>query len=222
MDGNRRWARKHCLPAPSGHKEGLARIDNVIDFCIEQRIEHLSLYTLSLENLAERSSYELSVLFSIIEQESVRFLAESKKKNIRISFVGKRDSFPPSLVPIIINLEQETAYNTDLHVYLFFCYGSRQEIISAVKQLASQIKSGTVNQPEITIKLFEEQLWTSGIPEPDVIVRTGGAHRLSNFMLYQAAYAEFYFIDCLWPDITKEYLHQALSFFTGCKRNFGT
>jgi undecaprenyl diphosphate synthase len=222
MDGNRRWAQRNLLAAIAGHKKGMEKISEVIDFCLAKNILHLSLYTLSLENLKERSSVELSAMFNLFKQGFQRILQECIAKNVRVRFVGERSLFPTLLTAEIEQLEQDTKTHVALHVNLLFCYGARQEIVYGIKQLCEKIQAGIVRTEDISHELLAQQLWTNGTPEPDIILRTGGVHRLSNCMLYQAAYSEFYFLDCFWPDITQNDLQGAWNFFASCKRNFGT
>lgn len=221
MDGNRRWAKQHFAAAITGHQKGMEKISQVIDFCLEKRISYLSLYTLSLENVRERSQAELSTLFRLFEEVWERILQESLQKNVRICFIGDRAAFPPSLVAPIERLERDTAHNGMLRVNILFCYGARQEIVHGIKLLFDKIKNGLLNKDDICHELFIQQLWTNGTPEPDIIIRTGGVRRLSNFMLYQAAYSEVYFLDCFWPEITHDHLQEVWDFFGSCKRNFG-
>jgi undecaprenyl diphosphate synthase len=130
--------------------------------------------------------------------------------------------FPKSIQPIIDEIELATQHFNALQINFLFCYGSRQEIIGGIKSLIKKIKAGLISEDEISEESFFQHLWTANIPEPDLIIRTGGAVRLSNFLLYQAAYSEFYFLDCFWPDIQEQHLVGALNYFNECKRNFGT
>ncbi len=130
--------------------------------------------------------------------------------------------FPEKVRPICERIEAETAHLNKLQLNFLFCYGAQQEIIGGIKKLVHDIKAGKLSEDDISREVFQNYLWTSGIPEPDLIVRTGGVKRLSNFLLYQAAYSEFYFLDCLWPDITNEHLNGALNFFNESQRNAGT
>lgn len=220
MDGNRRWAKKNFLQAVIGHKMGGDATQTVIDFCLEKSIPYLSLFAFSLENF-NRSPDELKHLFSLFEDEGRRFLHENEQKQIAIRFVGDRTQFPPLLMPLIERIERETAGGSRLHLNILFCYGARQEMVSAVKKLLVQVQAGRIAPAEITEELLAKQLWLANAPEPDLIIRTGGAKRLSNFLLYQAAYTELYFLDCLWPDITTADLEGALQFFKESQRNFG-
>lgn len=220
MDGNRRWAHKQGLLSWLGHKSGLSSVRRVIDFCLEKKIEHLSLYTFSIENL-KRSQDEQHYLFEVLAQEAFGDLAEFKRKNIRIRFVGNRSLFPHSIIHLCEVMEAETATCFALQVNFLLCYGGQQEIVDAAQRIVVAVKSGDLKESEITPAVFETFLWTAGIPSPNLIIRTGGDNRLSNFLLFQCAYSELYFIDCLWPDISTEELESALIYYDKCRKNCG-
>lgn len=220
MDGNRRWARK-CGRMPSyGHKEGVETVKRVIQFCFDNQISYLSLYTFSIENF-KRSPEEVGYLFQLLAQSVQEGLPEFLQRGIRIRFVGDRSLFPAELMRVCADVEEKTAMMNTLTLNFLFCYGSQQEIISGVKAIIAQIKKGLLNEQDITCESFNDFLWTNGIPAPDLIIRTGGVKRLSNFMLYQSAYSEFYFLDCLWPELSTHDLQQAVNFFNNCQRNVG-
>lgn len=220
MDGNRRWAKQNGLPATKGHYEGAQAVKRVINFCLEKGISYLSLYTFSVENF-KRSETEKTFLFDLLAQETLAEVDTLKKKNVRIRFVGDRTLFPAHLIPVCEQVEQETEHCEKLQINLLFCYGACQEIVHGIKQVVHDIKAGLLAQDALSEDSFKRYLWTDGIPDPDIIVRTGGAQRLSNFLLYQAAYSELYFFDCMWPEIDTEHLERMLLFFNQCKRNFG-
>ncbi|MEX0939938.1 MAG: polyprenyl diphosphate synthase [Candidatus Babeliales bacterium] len=221
MDGNRRWAKKNSLRPWLGHRKGAESIREVIKFCLNNNIHYLSLFTFSIENF-NRSKQECTYLFNLITQEAQNHLGEFIQNGIRVRFIGNRALFPESTKSIIEQLEHKTEQNTQLNVNFLFCYGARQEIIDAIKMVVRKVKAGLLAEDEISEASFFDYLWTRGVPEPDLIIRTGGAVRLSNFLLYQSAYSEFYFLDCLWPDISQVHLQKALGYFNDCKRNFGS
>ena len=221
MDGNRRWARQRGILPWYGHRRGAETVRVAIDFCLEHAIEHLSLYAFSLENF-KRPAQENEYLFQLLAQEIKAVQVECEKLHVRICFIGDRTLFPTSLVNLCDQLEERTASFDRMQLNVLFCYGARSEIVSAVKKIATKISAGQLSEQDLSPELIEEHLWTSGIPAPELIVRTGGARRLSNFLLYQAAYSELYFLDCLWPDLTKEHLQNAVTYFHSCRRNFGT
>ncbi len=221
MDGNRRWAKqKNWLPW-HGHRQGMQAARRVIDFCLAQSIPYLSLYTFSQENF-KRPARELHFLFNILIQEMKQTLLEEfKAKGVRVCFVGDRSLFPKQVLPVCEDIEEQTKDLSALRVNLLFCYGGRQEIIHGIKSIIRKVKDGQLADDEISEDLLERHLWTSGIPEPDIIVRTGGVKRLSNFFLFKAAYSEFFFLDCLWPDLMKDHLQKVVQSFYERRRNFG-
>lgn len=221
MDGNRRWAKKNSLQSFRGHRMGAEAIQRVVAFCLHHKIRYLSLYTFSLENF-NRSIEERSYFFNLIKSKGPKQLDEFLKNKVRVRFIGDRKMFPSQTVSAIEYLEENTKHCTALDLNFLFCYGARQEIVSGIKQLIGEIKKGVISEEEITEKNFYNYLWTAQIPEPDLIIRTGGAFRLSNFLLYQAAYSELYFTECLWPEISEKNLQDALDFFYTTKRNFGS
>lgn len=220
MDGNRRWAMQQGLLSWFGHRKGLDAVTRVIDFCLEKKIEYLSLYTFSIENL-QRNADEQHYLFEVLAQEALQEFEQFKRKNICIRFVGDHALFPANIKNICQNIEQETSSGTSLQVNFLLCYGGRQEIADTAKRIAQQVAQNNLKLDDITPDLFETFLWTSGTPSPDLIIRTGGDNRLSNFLLFQCAYSELYFLDCLWPNISDEHLKAAITYYDNCRKNFG-
>lgn len=221
MDGNRRWAKKHGLFAWEGHKEGIEAAKRAINFCLDHSIEYLSLYLFSIENF-KRSQKEQYFIFNVLPpQVADSLLRLLKERNVRIRFIGDRNLFPQSIRPFIDRFESETKDNTALKLNMLFCYGGRQEIVYGVKKIAQKIKSGDLTEDQITEELLEQSLWMGEFPQPDLIVRTSGLSRISNFLLYQGAYSEWRFLDCLWPEIQEEHLQKAVSGFKTIQRNFG-
>lgn len=220
MDGNRRWAKKRLLTPWKGHQEGVEAVQRTIEFCVQKQIRYLSLYTFSLENF-KRSEQEKNYLFGTIAKQAYKRLPELIKQGVRVCFIGDRALFPKDIVPTVNKVEEQTKHLDRLQVNLLFCYGAQQEIAHAVKKLFSKIKSGAISEDQLSAKLLSEHLWTHGIPEPDLIIRTGGRKRLSNFLLFQAAYSELYFLDCLWPDIRQQDLEHAIYSFEEIQRNHG-
>jgi undecaprenyl diphosphate synthase len=220
MDGNRRWAKKQGLKAFYGHGEGVKTIERAIDFCLANSIVHLSLYTLSLENL-KRAPEELQYLLNLLVNEGKKHLIQAVEKGARIKFIGDRTKFPEQSRATIEEIEQKTLGGTRLQVNLLFCYGGQQEIVQATKALIAKVQAGELQLEQLNEQLFQEHLWTAGIPAPDLYIKTGGRQRLSNFLLYQSAYSELYFLDCLWPELEAQHLQQAVSYYDSCQRNFG-
>ncbi len=222
MDGNRRWAKKKGWLPFDGHREGVRTAQRVVDFCLQQSIPYLSLYTFSLENF-RRPQEEQNFLFKILFKEiREKLVSELQKKNVRISFIGDQSLFPEAVRKECDEIEAMTATAHALHVNLLFCYGGRQEIVDGVKKIAARIQEGTLSPAELTDTLFENYLWTAGTPAPEIIIRTGGVQRLSNFLLFQAAYSELFFLECLWPELTNHHLTEVIESFHQRQRNFGT
>lgn len=222
MDGTRRWAKKQGLQSAAGYREGgFAAVKRAILFCVTRNIKYLSLYTFSLENF-RRPQYEQDILFDTIVSEGANALPFFTEHNIRVRFVGDRTLFPERVIPTCQSIEEQTQNNTGCTVNILFCYGARQEMICGIKKLVHQVKAGLLKEEEISEEVFAQCLWTQETPEPDLIIRTSGVKRLSNFLLFQAAYSEFYFLDCLWPEITEDHLIEATASFFATRRNFGT
>lgn len=220
MDGNRRWALARGMKAMLGHQQGAKAIECAIKFCLESGIDYLSLYTFSLENF-QRSSEEKEYIFGMMVQELEQRLDSFIEKNIKIKFIGDRTLFPAQVMPTCRKVEQATENCNKLVLNFLFCYGAQQEIMEAVRKLVRKVKSGEIGEADLSEKDFEQCLWSAGTPVPDLIIRTGGRQRLSNFLLYQAAYSEFCFLDCLWPDITIDHFKNVLTNFENSTRNFG-
>jgi undecaprenyl diphosphate synthase len=219
-DGNRRWAAKNKLKSVFGHKKGLDAVKVAIKVCIKNGIKYLSIYTFSLENF-NRSEEEKSYLFELLINELAAQLPEFKKEGIRIRFIGDKNYFPRGVFQTIQTAEQETKDLDRLNLNLLFCYGSKGEIVHATRSLAQKVKSGEIKVEDIDENTLSNFLWTSGMPDPDLIIRTSGLSRLSNFLLYQSAYSEFMFLDCFWPEVNEPILQKCVDNFTQIQRNFG-
>ena len=219
MDGNRRWSKQNGLI--QSHSQGIDAAHRAIEFCITRKTPYLSLFAFSLENF-KRSSQEVSYLFDLMVQEIYAQKQSLIEKGIKIRFIGDATQFPALVGEVCHQLEQETMHGNALQVNVLICYGARQELCDATRRIAHAVEQGVLKAYDITPELFETYLWTAHIPHPDLIIRTGYAHRLSNFLLYQAAYAELYFLDCYWPAITETDFANAYTYFEQCKRNFGT
>ena len=221
MDGNRRWAKKHGMFAYKGYSEGLEAIKKVIGFCIKKKIKFLSLYAFSSENF-RRSDEEKGFLFDLaVKKGGKGFLSDLIKNGVAVKFVGDLQLFPKDVRETCIEMEQETSHCKTLIINMLFGYGARQEIVSASKKMARDLASKKISEEDISEESFKKYLWTNGTPDPEVIVRTGLVKRLSNFLLYQAAYSELYFPNCLWPEIEEEHLQQIWDDYHGVKKNFG-
>lgn len=213
MDGNRRWARLRNKPAWYGHQQGAEKIQTILEFCKKNKIAYVTLYAFSLENF-KRSSVEKSALFSILKQYAQHKAQELKEHNIKIRMLGDLSLLPADVQKACEFVEQQTAHCTGLQCNFLLAYGAQQEL-----QYAAQHMAQDQTRKE---KQLQDYVWTAGIPEPDLIIRTGNVQRLSNFLLYQAAYAEIRFLPVLWPDITQQHLQQVLASYQEAVRNFGT
>jgi len=220
-DGNRRWAAANKLQTFLGHRKGKDSVKSAITVCIKNNINHLSIYTFSLENF-NRSEEEKNYLFSMLVQELTDTLPEMMKKGVRIRFIGDASYFPEQTKEMINTTQEETKNNDKLNLNLFFCYGAKQEMVHAARALAKQVKDGKLNIDDINEKTISDHLWTAGIPDPDLMIRTSDAVRISNFLLYQSAYTEFKFLNCFWPEVTENLLQKCIDDFNGVKRNFGS
>jgi len=216
MDGNRRWATKQGKPPWVGHKAGATTIKRVVKLCLDQKIEHLSLYTFSLENF-NRSEIERSYLFDIIMQQAEDFLLQFVEQGIKIKFIGNLSLFPNGVQKVCKRLQEKTINGTQLQLNFLFGYGGRQEIFAAAQLLAQDLVAGK----SITQDVFESHLWTAGTPDPDLIIRTGGVERLSNFLLYQGAYSEIRFSKTFWPDLKEEEILEFIESSVKVQKNIG-
>lgn len=221
MDGNRRWARQRGWLPWYGHKEGAESIKTVIEFCIEKQIQYVSLYTFSAENL-QRPADEKKYLFDFLVMQIKNNVTELIAKGVQVRFIGDRSLFPETVLPTCELIEEQTKELTTLQLNFLFCYGSQQELLHGIKAITQQVAQGDLSPDAITHQTIKQSLWLGDIPEPEVIIRTGGFKRLSNFLLYQAAYSELYFLDCLWPELRKQDLQNVFDNFVDCRRNFGT
>ena len=216
MDGNGRWAAARGLRRSDGHRAGTLRVRPVAEACIDAGIRHLTVYALSTENWS-RPRDEIEVLLSLLGE---RLQAERKaifENRICIRVLGSMDPLPPALRLAVRKMQRATANFDRLVLNIAFNYGGRAEIVRAAKALLQE----RIDPEDVTEDLFERYLYTSDQPDPDLIIRTGGEQRLSNFLLWQAAYAEFYWTPALWPDFDDAELHKALEEFAGCQRRYG-
>lgn len=220
MDGNRRWARDRGLMPLEGYREGSKTIESVIDACLAKGVKYLTLYLFSIENF-RRSEQEKTQLFSLLAAEAENKIPSSNEKGVRIRFVGEKSLFPQEVSDICQRVENETAHNANLTMNLLFCYGGQQEIIRGVKECVDAVNKGILSLDDLNEKTFNSFLWLGDIPAPDLIVRTGGCTRLSNFLSYQNAYSELAFLDHNWPDLTTGDVHSLIDSFGDKSRNFG-
>jgi len=220
MDGNGRWAAKRGLPRSFGHKKGAETVKEITRAAGEAGIRFLTLYAFSTENW-QRSPEEVSTLMGLLRQYLKTDLQELRKNNVRIRFIGERDMLDADIVAAMEKLEAETAVNDGLTLCIALSYGSRQEIVNAAKKAAALVQKGDMSVEDIDVKLFSDMLYTKDIPDPDLLIRTSGEQRLSNYLLWQLAYTEFYFTPTFWPDFNKNELTDIINDFKTRERRYG-
>jgi len=219
MDGNGRWAKKRGLPRIFGHRQGAKSVERVVRACAEMGIEVLTLYAFSTENWA-RPKKEIKALMSLLGQFLDEKIAELKKNNIKLRTIGNIGELPEVVQKKLKQAIRETEKNSRLTLNLALNYGSRTEIIEAVKRISELVKAGELSPAQIDEKVFSEHLYTAGIPDPDLLIRTSGESRLSNFLLWQISYTEIYVTRTLWPDFRKSDLLKAIADFQHRRRRF--
>ena len=220
MDGNGRWARKRGRPRIFGHKAGADRIDEIVRVCPDLGVKYLSLYAFSTENW-RRPENEVNFLIKLFAKKIKNKTDEMKKEGVRVRFLGDRTAFPKTLRNLMAYCESETASCRKINVALCLNYGSRDEILRAVRRISEEVRAGKLEPPRITEDLFNQYLDTRDLPPPDLIIRTSGELRLSNFLLFQSAYAELCFTQTLWPDFSVREFTSVLAAFKERKRRFG-
>ena len=220
LDGNGRWAKNKHMPRTYGHTVGSKVVERTVEDASDIGIKYLTVYVFSTENW-KRSQDEVSMLFSLIERYLRSLIKKSKKNNVRCRVIGRRDNMSSSMLQVIEKLEEETKDNTGLTFTLAINYGGRDEITRAVQGLAQDVKDGKLNAEDITESTISDYLDTSGMPDPDLLIRTGGDERLSNYLPWQLTYTEFYFTPVLWPAFTKNDLIDAVIKYNGRDRRFG-
>lgn len=220
LDGNGRWAKKRSKPRTFGHRKGAYNVRDIAIECQNLGIEYITLFCFSTENW-NRPKDEVNYLMN----QPIRYYKKYKEKlwnsNYRIKFIGRRDRIPSSMKEIMNELEEKTKNHTGLTITLCIDYGSFDEITTAVKNIATLVKNDTISIDDITPNLIENNLFTKDYPKLDLLIRTSGECRISNFLLWQLGYAELYFTNVLWPDFNKEELHKAILDYQGRNRRFG-
>ncbi len=220
MDGNRRWARKRGLPAAAGHRKGAQTLEQICRDANELGLKYLTLYAFSTENW-QRDAEEVSTLMGLLREYLKNDLQEIQKNNVRIIFIGERQMLDKDIADSMQRIENQTASNTGLTLCLAVSYGSRQEILNAVRRASKLIKADEIKLEDIDEQLFSNLLYTKDIPDPDMVVRTSGEQRISNYLLWQLAYAEFYFSEVLWPDFDRGELEKIIMNFNTRERRYG-
>ena len=214
MDGNGRWGLKKKNSRNFGHLKGIKTVETVIESSLTQKIPFLTLYTFSTDNW-KRPDSEINFLFDLIRKSLKKKMKTIIKQGIKINIIGKRKGLPNDIIKIVDLIENRTFKNKRITLNLALNYGSKEEIINACKSMILK------KSKEINVKSFEKELYTKNIPDPEILIRTGGTKRLSNFLLWQLAYTEIFFIDKLWPDFNKRDFNKIISKFNSIKRNFG-
>ncbi|MGX1982781.1 undecaprenyl diphosphate synthase [Thermolongibacillus altinsuensis] len=220
MDGNGRWAKKRALPRMAGHYEGMQVVRKITRFANELGIKVLTLYAFSTENW-KRPKAEVDYLMKLPEEFLGTFLPELVQENVQVRVMGNKEQLPAHTLRAVEKAIEETKNNTGLILNFALNYGSRAEITNAVRNIIQDIQSGKVDINEINEQFFASYLMTNDLPDPDLLIRTSGEIRLSNFMLWQLAYTEFWFTDVLWPDFTEQHFLQAIYEFQQRGRRFG-
>jgi undecaprenyl diphosphate synthase len=220
MDGNRRWADLKGLPRLVGHREGVASLKRLVQHVGACGLQYLTVYAFSSENW-QRSREEVQYLFDLFGKVLAEELSELCENKVKLKFIGQLDKIPHDLAESLQKAMQTTEANPGLSLQVALNYGSRLEITDAVRKIAQDVRAAKLLPDEIDDRLFESYLYTSGMPDPEMIIRTGGEMRLSNYLLWQAAYAELYVTDVLWPDFTPQEFDKALQEFVQRERRYG-
>ena len=220
MDGNGRWAKKRGLPRTAGHAQGARVVEQILEDADHMGIRYLTVYAFSTENWSRPDS-EVKALMNLLRTYMKTSLAKCARNNVRIRVIGDKSRLDSDLQASIANLEKETASNTGIGFQIAINYGSRDEIVRAVRKAAMKVKETELNPEDITEDMISDDLDTCGIPDPDLLIRTGGEERISNFLLWQTAYSELYFCDAAWPDFNKAELEKAIDAFNNRERRYG-
>jgi undecaprenyl diphosphate synthase len=220
MDGNGRWAQARRLPRQAGHAAGIAAVRGVVEAASDIGLGYLTLYAFSTENW-RRPPNEVTHLMGLFRHYFRVDIARLKADNVRVRIVGAREGLEPDIAAMIEEAETLTQANTGLNLTFAFNYGGREELAAAARDIARKVASKRLDSEAVTPEIFVQHLQTSALPDPDLVIRTSGERRVSNFLLWQAAYAEYVFIDTLWPDFGRRDLVAALEEFAGRERRFG-
>ena len=220
MDGNGRWAKKRVMPRPLGHRAGMTAVRDVVEGAIEVGLEHLSLFAFSQENWS-RPEAEVSALMSLLEEYIARESAELDEQGVQVRMIGELDRLGAPARAAVDRIMKLTEGNRKLTLNLFISYGGRAELVRAAKSLATDVASGELDPERIDEELFQSRLLTADMPDPDLLVRTSGELRISNFLLWQVAYAELFISPVLWPDFRRRHLYEAILAFQSRERRFG-
>jgi len=220
LDGNGRWAKKHFMPRNVGHRQGAKVVEQICEDAWDLGIKYLTVYAFSTENW-KRPNKEVTALMRLLRRYLVDCIERTSRNNMRVRVIGEKSRLDKDIREAIDELERVSSVNTGLNFTIALNYGSRDEIVRAVKRLAADVESGEMQVSDITEDLFSSYLDTCELPDPDLMIRTSGEQRLSNWMLWQVAYSEFYFPEVLWPDFDKKELEKAILYYNSRERRFG-
>lgn len=220
MDGNRRWAKAHKKPVEFGHKKGAENVQKIVENAAEAGVKFLSLYAFSTENWG-REKKEVDALMGLLKQYLKKDIKELMEKDVKIIFIGEKEMLDKEIIQEMAKIEAQTINNKKICVCIALSYGSRQEIVSATKKIAFLVKKEDISTEDIDIKMFSDMLYTNDVPDPELLIRTSGEQRVSNFLLWQLAYAELFFTSTLWPDFGKEELLSIINLFNSRERRYG-
>lgn len=220
MDGNGRWAKSRSKPRHAGHRAGVKSVRQTVELAAQKGVSHLTLFAFSSENW-QRPAEEVSRLMGLFLEALQREVDSLHRNNVQLSFIGSRDKLHGNLIKKIVAAEDRTRNNSGLKLMVAVAYGGRWDIINATKSLARKVVAGQLAIDEISDDDFSAQLALASVPDPDLLIRTGGEQRISNFLLWNLAYAELWFSDCLWPDFDAQHFDAALAHFASRQRRYG-
>ncbi|HJC51518.1 MAG TPA: isoprenyl transferase [Candidatus Anaerostipes avistercoris] len=220
LDGNGRWAKKKHLPRNMGHAQGSKTVERIIEDAYDLGIKYLTVYAFSTENW-KRPKDEVDALMKLLRDYLKNCIKRANKNNMKVRVIGDVSRLDEDLQKRIAELKEASKDNTGINFTIALNYGSRDEMVRAMKHMADDLQSGKLQKEDITEEFFNSYLDTKELPDPDLLIRTSGEERLSNFMLWQLAYTEFYFTDVLWPDFNKKELKKAIEYYNGRDRRFG-
>ena len=220
MDGNGRWAKARTLPRHAGHRSGVKAVRKIVEIAAKRGVSYLTLFAFSSENW-RRPKEEVSRLMNLFLEALQREVDDLHRNNVRLSFIGARDELQSGLVKKITAAEEKTKDNSGLNLIIAVAYGGRWDIVTAARKLVSRVVSDDLAPADIDDECLAGELALAGKPDPDLLIRTGGEQRISNFLLWNLAYAEVWFCDCLWPDFSERHFDEALSYYSSRQRRYG-
>ena len=220
MDGNRRWAKENGVSVKDGHKAGAEKLSEFVKWCIEFNIKYLTVYAFSTENW-KRDKEEVDDIMSLLNRYLSMKKDEFYDSGVKVKMIGAEDNINIDTLKKIKDIEEYTKNNNKIQLNIAFNYGGRREILDATKKIVSEVKSGKISIEDIDEELFKENLYYGNIPDPDLMIRPGGDYRISNYLLWEIAYSEFYFTKTYWPDFSKELLEDIINNFNTRERRYG-